>query len=96
MKQEFHEKDIQSWLDINRNLYSEINVLKGILQQAHLTIGLLNDTLRNKGDNSHNEWVNHITLQIQRTINPVYFVETPEISTNTKRRIRLNNDEENK
>jgi|GEM_PF-6518867 len=71
------EEDIQNWLEVNRRLETEISALRNVLDQAQLTLSLLNDILKNKGDSSHDGFVQQLLVRIDRLLNPVYIVESP-------------------
>jgi hypothetical protein len=60
-------------------LRGEILGLRSELDQAKLTLELLNDILKNKGDHSQDEWVNQLSVRISRMLNPEYFQKAPGV-----------------
>lgn len=73
------EEDIERWLRLNRKLEAQVMVMRSVLADARNTIQLLNDVLKRKGDNSQDEWATHMLIQIDRILNPEYFINAPAV-----------------
>ena len=76
------DDDMVRWLNMNRKLRAENLVLRQTLSQARQTIELLNQGLNKTGDSSHNEWAIHMLIQIDRILNPEYFINAPAVDSN--------------
>jgi hypothetical protein len=73
-------RDVIDQLQSDRaRLQGHILGLRSELDQAKLTLELLNDILKAKGDGSQTEWVQQLTLRIDRLLNPEYFQKAPAV-----------------
>jgi hypothetical protein len=63
----------------NRHLEAQVLNMSGVLQKAQKTIQLFNDVLNRHGDSSQNEWSQHVSLEIDRILNPDYFANAPAV-----------------
>lgn len=64
----------------NRYLEAQVLVMRSVLENARNTIQLFNDILKRHGDNSQEEWTQHMLIEFERMLNPDYFANAPAVS----------------
>ncbi len=64
----------------NRLLEAQVLNMVSVLQNARNTIQRFNDILRRHGDNSQNDWTQHMLLEVERMLNPDYFASAPTVT----------------
>lgn len=62
-----------------RKLKGWIFALSSELEQARITLDLLNDVLKNKGDNSHDSFVSDLIIRFDRLLNPDKYANAPAV-----------------
>ncbi len=55
--------------------------MRSVLENARNTIQLYNQILNGHGDNSQDEWTQHMVIEFERMLNPDYFANAPAIQT---------------
>lgn len=73
-------RELDDLREQNRYLKARALVMDSVLQNARNTIELFSEILRRYGDNSQDEWAQHMLLEIDRVLNPSYFVNAPAAS----------------